>query len=57
MIKWALIFLVVGIVAGVLGFGGIEGTSFAIAKFLFFIAIAIFLVLLVLGVTVFKKAV
>jgi uncharacterized membrane protein YtjA (UPF0391 family) len=57
MIKWALIFLVVGLVAGLLGFTGIAGASFAVAKFLFFIAIAIFLVLLVLGITVFKKAV
>ena len=55
MLKWALIFLVVGLIAGLLGFTGIAGASFAIAKFLFFIAIAIFVVLLVLGVTVFKK--
>ncbi|MBV9510968.1 MAG: DUF1328 domain-containing protein [Caulobacteraceae bacterium] len=55
MLKWALIFLVVGLIAGLLGFTGVAGASFAIAKFLFFIAIAIFVVLLVLGVTVFKK--
>jgi uncharacterized membrane protein YtjA (UPF0391 family) len=57
MIKWALIFLAVGLVAGLLGFTGIAGASFAVAKFLFFVAIAIFLVLLVLGITVFRKAV
>ena len=57
MIKWALIFLVVGVIAGILGFTGIAGASFAIAKILFFIAILIFVVLLALGLTIFKKAV
>jgi uncharacterized membrane protein YtjA (UPF0391 family) len=55
MIKWALVFLVVGLIAGVLGFTGVAGASFAIAKLLFFVALAIFVVLLLLGVTVFKK--
>ena len=31
MIKWAIIFAVIGIIAGVLGFGGIAGGAFAIA--------------------------
>ena len=57
MIKWALVFLVVGLIAGLLGFTGIAGASFAVAKLLFFVAIAIFLILLVLGITVFKRAV
>lgn len=49
MLKWALIFLVVGLVLGALGFGGIGGAFVGIAKFLFFVAIAIFVVLLVLA--------
>jgi len=53
MIKWALVFLVVGLIAGLLGFTGIAGASFAVAKFLFFVAIGIFVVLLILGVTIF----
>jgi uncharacterized membrane protein YtjA (UPF0391 family) len=57
MIKWALIFLVAGLIAGLLGFTGIAGASFAIAKVLFFIAILIFVVLLALGLTIFRKAV
>jgi len=57
MIKWALIFLVVGVIAGLLGFTGVAGASFAVAKLLFFVAILIFLVLLALGLTIFKKAV
>jgi len=57
MIKWALIFLVVGVIAGVLGFTGVAGASFAVAKLLFFVAILIFVVLLALGLTIFRKAV
>ena len=57
MLRWALIFLVIGLIAGVLGFTGVAGTSIAIAKVLFFIAIAIFVILLALGLTIFKKAV
>lgn len=49
MIRWAIIFLVVGLVLAFLGFGGIGGAFVEIAKILFFIAIAIFVVLLVLG--------
>ncbi len=49
MLKWAVIFLVVGLVLGVLGFGGIGGAFVGIAKILFFVAIAIFAILLVLG--------
>jgi len=55
MIKWALVFLVVGLIAGVLGFTGIAGAAIGIAKLLFFIAIALFVIMLVLGITVFKK--
>jgi uncharacterized membrane protein YtjA (UPF0391 family) len=55
MLRWAFLFLIVGLIAGVLGFGGIAGASFAIAKFLFFIFIAIFLVLLIAGLTVARR--
>ena len=49
MLKWAVIFLVFGLVLGALGFGGIGGAFVGIAKILFFVAIAIFAILLVLG--------
>jgi uncharacterized membrane protein YtjA (UPF0391 family) len=55
MLRWAVIFLVIGLIAGLLGFTGIAGTSIAIAKTLFFIFIAIFLVLLVAGFTVARR--
>ncbi|HTH29335.1 MAG TPA: DUF1328 domain-containing protein [Sphingobium sp.] len=49
MLRWALIFLVIGVVLALLGFGGLGGAFVEIAKILFFVAIAIFLILLVLG--------
>ncbi len=49
MLKLALIFLVVGLVLGGLGFGGVGGAFVGIAKILFFIAIALFVIFLVLG--------
>ena len=55
MLKWALIFLIAGLVLGALGFGGVGGAFVGIAKFLFFVAIAIFVVLLVLGLVAGKK--
>jgi len=56
MLRWALIFLVVGLIAGLLGFTGIAGASVTIAKFLFFLFLAICVVFLVLGLTVFRAA-
>jgi uncharacterized membrane protein YtjA (UPF0391 family) len=54
MLKWAFIFLIIGLVLAVLGFGGIGGAFIGIAKILFFIAIAIFVILLVLGLLIGK---
>ncbi len=50
MLQWALIFLVVAIVAGVLGFGGVVVISVEIARLLFFIFLVLFLISLLAGV-------
>ena len=55
MLRWALIFLAIGLIAGLLGFTGVAGASIAIAKTLFFIFMLIFLVLLIAGLTVARK--
>ncbi len=55
MLRWALIFLVIGLVAGVLGFTSVAGASIAIAKTLFFIFMLVFLVLLIAGLTVARR--
>ena len=49
MIRWAIIFLVVALIAAVLGFGGIANFSFEIAKFIAVIAISLFVIALVAG--------
>jgi len=42
MFGWALFFLVVALIAAVLGFGGIAGTAVGIAKLIFFVALILF---------------
>ena len=49
MLKWALIFFVVSVIAGFFGFSGVAAGAATIAKWLFFIALAIFALFLVLG--------
>ncbi len=49
MLGWVVTFLIIGLVAAVLGFGGIAGTSFAIAKLIFFVAIVLLLISIVFG--------
>jgi len=51
MLRLALAFLVVAIVAAMFGFGTIAGTSVAIAKLLFFIFVVGFLITLLLGLS------
>jgi uncharacterized membrane protein YtjA (UPF0391 family) len=49
MLHWSLIFLVIALIAAVLGFGGIAGTAVGIAKILFFVFLVIWLVAFLLG--------
>ena len=55
MIGWALTFLVIGLIAALLGFTSVAGTAFAIAKFIAGLALLLFVIFLVLGLTVYKK--
>lgn len=50
MIKLAIILFIVSIVAGLLGFTKIAAGAAGVAKMLFFVAITIFLIVLVFGV-------
>ena len=52
MLRWALIFFVISLVAGVFGFTGIAEGARSIAKTLFFIAIALFVLFLVIAFAV-----
>lgn len=49
MLHWALIFFVVAIIAGILGFGGLAGTAMGGAKIIFWAAIIIAIVSAILG--------
>ena len=49
MLSWAVTFLIVALVAAVLGFGGIAGTAIEIAKIVFFVAIILFAISAVVG--------
>ena len=50
MLSWVVTFLIIALVAGVLGFGGVAGASIEIAKVIFFIAVVLFVVSAVVGV-------
>lgn len=49
MLRWAIIFLVVALVAALLGFGGIAGAATGIAQILFFVFLAITVVLFLIS--------
>ncbi len=49
LLHWALIFLVVSIVSAILGFGGIAGTAMEGARILFWVALVLLLISLVMG--------
>jgi uncharacterized membrane protein YtjA (UPF0391 family) len=46
---WALTFLIIALIAAVLGFGGIAGVAIEIAKLIFFVAIILFVIAAVVG--------
>lgn len=52
MLKWALFFAIISLVAGVFGFTGIAAGAAEIARILFFIAVTLFLIFLALGLFV-----
>ena len=54
MLKWALIFFIASLIAGALGLTGLAGGLAFVAKVLFGIFLFVAVVLLVLGVTIFK---
>jgi len=49
MLNWAVTFLVIALIAAVLGFGGIAGTAVGLAKILFFVFLVLFVVSFLIG--------
>ena len=57
MLHMALVFLVIGVLAALLGFTTIAGVSFAVAKFLAGLFLILFLVFLIIGLSAVGKIV
>lgn len=55
MLRWAVIFLIIALIAAVFGFGGIADTAAGIAKILFFVFLIVFIVSLIAGLVQGKK--
>jgi uncharacterized membrane protein YtjA (UPF0391 family) len=55
MLKWAAIFLVIAIIAALFGFTGIAAGAADIDRFLFFLFIAIFVIIFLLAIFTGKK--
>jgi uncharacterized membrane protein YtjA (UPF0391 family) len=51
LLKWALICLLISLVAGAFGYTGIARGAAQISKILFFVFIVLFLVILILAIT------
>ena len=49
MLRWALLFLVIALVAALFGFTNVAGTSMVAAKILFFVFLVLFVVSLLLS--------
>lgn len=49
MFGWAITFLIVALIAAVLGFGGIAGAAVEIAKIIFVVALILFAISLIYG--------
>jgi uncharacterized membrane protein YtjA (UPF0391 family) len=57
MLQMALVFLVIGILAALLGFTTIAGASFVVAKFLAGLFLLLFLIFVVIGLTAARKVI
>jgi uncharacterized membrane protein YtjA (UPF0391 family) len=57
MLRYALIFLVVAIIAAIFGFGGIASAATGIAVILFWVFVAMFLISLILGISSGRRSV
>ncbi len=49
MIRWAIIFAILALAAGVLGFGGLAGDFAFFAKILLFLFLVLFVISLLMG--------
>jgi uncharacterized membrane protein YtjA (UPF0391 family) len=49
MLRWAILFLIIALIAGLFGFSGLEGTAMWIAKIFCVVFLVLFVVSLLFG--------
>jgi len=49
MLRWTLVFLILGLIAGLFGFSGLEGAFVEFARIFFFVFLVLFVVSLLFG--------
>jgi uncharacterized membrane protein YtjA (UPF0391 family) len=49
MLSWAMTFLIIALIAAILGFGGIAGDAVGLAKIVFFLSIVLFIIASLMG--------
>jgi uncharacterized membrane protein YtjA (UPF0391 family) len=49
LLHWAIVFLVIGLIAAALGFGGVAGIAIEGARLLFWVAVILFVLALIGG--------
>jgi uncharacterized membrane protein YtjA (UPF0391 family) len=52
MLKWAVVFLIIAIIAGIFGFTDVEAASAGIAKILFGIFLVLFVGAIIIGLAI-----
>ncbi len=55
MLRWAIAFLIIALIAGVLGFGGVAGTASGIASTLFWVFVVLFVISLIVSLVTGKR--
>lgn len=55
MLKWSIVFFVISLIAGAMGFFGVAGAAASIAKVLFGLFLFAFVVTIILGVAAANK--
>lgn len=54
LLRWALLFLVIAVIAAIFGFGNVAAGATEIAKVLFYIFLAICVILLIAGAATYR---
>ncbi len=55
LLKWALVFFIISLIAALFGFTDIAAASAEVARILFYIFLVIFVVLLVVGLALSRR--